>query len=209
MDRLMLGGLLYNAYLCVKYDIKIKGIDEEEIIIANEFLELSGKYPDQIIEPPFIFESDTMEGKVEGKYRTHDVRKLKPGTDLNYVVDVAPECFDEKDIHDAIMDAKSMFVNAVMGYTPYFVEGTKKMYTLIDQNKAATKMFGGGDTLQEFRSLLPGRYIQAVDDPQYYFFSGGGTILNAIHEGNVIGLEPVKALIVNGGNHFSRGSATP
>ncbi|MFH2003058.1 MAG: phosphoglycerate kinase [Planctomycetota bacterium] len=208
MDRLMLGGILYNAYLCVKYDIKIKGIDEDDIIIAREFLELSRKYPGKIIEPPFIVESDTMEGKIEGKYRIHDVRQLEPGTELNYVVDVAPKCFDEKEIHDTIMDAKSMFVNAVMGYSPHFMDGTKKMYTLIDENKSANKMFGGGDTLQEFRSLLPGTYIQAVDNPKYYFFSGGGTILKAVHEGNVIGLEPVKALIVNGGNNFSKGSAT-
>jgi phosphoglycerate kinase len=203
MDRLMLGGVVYNAYLCVKYGIKIKGIDDEEITIARQFLELARRYPDEIIEPPFIVESDTMEGKVEGKYRVHDVRQLEPGTELNYVVDVAPRCFDEKDIHDAIMDAKSMFVNAVMGYTPHFVEGTKKMYSLIDQNVSAMKMFGGGDTMQEFRSLLPATYIQAVDNPHYYFFSGGGTILKAIHEGSVTGLEPVKALIMNGGNYFS------
>jgi phosphoglycerate kinase len=203
MDRLMLGGLVYNAYLCVKYGISIKGIDEEEITIAREFLELARSHPEKIIEPPFIVESDVMNEKIEGKYRIHDVRRLEPGTELNYVVDVAPKCFEEKDIHDVIMDAKSMFVNAVMGYSPYFVEGTKKMYSLIDQNTSATKMFGGGDTMQEFRSLLPGTYIQAVDDPKYYFFSGGGTILKAIHEGSVTGLEPVKALIMNGGNYFS------
>ena len=203
MDRLMLGGVIYNAYLCVKYGLKIKGINDEEVSIAREFMEHAKRHPEEIIEPPFIVESDTLEGKVEGKYRVHDVRKLEPGTALNYVVDVAPRSFDEKDIHDAIMEAKSMFVNAVMGYTPYFVEGTKRMYSLIDQNHAAMKMFGGGDTMQEFRSLLPGTYIQAVDDPKYYFFSGGGTILKAIHEGSVTGLEPVKALLMNGGNYFS------
>lgn len=69
------------------------------------------------------------------------------------------------------------------------------MYLLINQNTEANKMFGGGDTLQELRTLLPGTYIKAVDDPQYYFFSGGGTILKAIHEGCVTGLAPVRALI--------------
>jgi phosphoglycerate kinase len=76
------------------------------------------------------------------------------------------------------------------------------LYALIDENKDANKMFGGGDTLQEFRSMLPGTYISAVDNPRYYFFAGGGTILKAIHEGNASGLEPVKALIRNGGNKF-------
>jgi phosphoglycerate kinase len=202
VDRLMMGGVIYNAYLSVKYDLRIKGIDGEELEIARDFLKIAERFPEELIEPPFIVESDSLDGKVEGRYRVHDIRRLKPGTKLNYVVDVAPESFEEKKVYDAIMDAKSIFVNAVMGYTPHFGEGTMKMYALIDQNKTANKMFGGGDTLQEFRSMLPGTYISAVDDPKYYFFSGGGTILKAIHEGRVDGLEPVQALVRNGGNDF-------
>jgi phosphoglycerate kinase len=124
------------------------------------------------------------------------------------VVDIAEESFSEKPLSDAILTAKSMFINAVMGLTPHFSDGTKKMYALIDQNKDANKMFAGGDTLQEFRSMLPGTYIRAVDDPKYYFFSGGGTILKAIHEGKADELEPVQALIRNGGNRF-QGSPNP
>ena len=197
VDYLMLGGVIYNAYLSVKYDLEIKGIATPEIKIAKEFFELSKKYPGKLIEPPFIVESDTLEGKVEGKYRIHDVRKLKSGTKLNYILDVHESSFDIPEIIKVVLEAKSIFVNAVMGFTPHFGDGTKKMYTLIDENKEANKMYGGGDTLQEFRSLLPGEYIKAVDDPNYYFFSGGGTILKAIHEGKVTGLAPVKALLNN------------
>ena len=201
-DRLMMGGLIYNAYLSVKYGIQIKGIDEEELEIAHDFLKIAERYPDKLIEPQFIVESDILDGKIEGKYRVHDVRKLKQETELNYVVDIAAKSFEEKRIYDAIMDAKSVFINAVMGFTPYFSEGSRRLYALVDENKDANKMFGGGDTLQEFRTMLPGTYISAVDDPKYYFFAGGGTILKAIHEGNASGLEPVKALIRNGGNKF-------
>ena len=208
VDHLMMGGVIYNAYLCAKYGIVIKGIDEEELEIAHEFLKITRDYSHKLIEPPLIVESDTLDGKVEGKCRIHDVRTLKPGTKLNYVVDIAEESFAEKPLSDAILTAKSMFVNAVMGFTPHFSDGTKSMYALIDQNKDANKMFAGGDTLQEFRSMLPGTYIRAVDDPKYYFFSGGGTILKAIHEGRADGLEPVQALIRNGGNRF-QGSPNP
>jgi len=201
-DHLMMGGLIYNAYLSVKYGIQIKGIDEEELDIAHDFLKIAERYPNKLIEPQFIVESDTLDGRIEGKYRIHDVRKLKPETELNYVVDVAAKSFEEKRVYDAIMDAKSIFINAVMGLTPYFSEGSRSLYTLIDENKGANKMFGGGDTLQEFRTMLPGTYISAVDDPEYYFFAGGGTILKAVHEGSARGLEPVKALIRNGGNKF-------
>jgi len=197
VDYLILGGVIYNAYLSVKYNIEIKGIASAEIKIAKDFYKLSKKYPGKLIEPPFIVESDTMEGKIKGKYRKLDVRKLKSGAKLNYVLDVHESSFDVPEIRDIVLKAKSIFVNAVMGFTPPFGEGTKKMYSLIDENKKANKMYGGGDTLQELRSMLPGEYIQAIDDPNYYFFSGGGTILKAIHEGKVTGLAPVKALIEN------------
>ena len=197
VDYLMMGGVIFNAYLSIKYNIEIKGIASAEINIAKEFYELSQKYSGKLIEPPYIVESDTLEGKIEGKYRILDVRKLKPGTKLNYVLDVHESSFDVPEIREAILGAKSIFVNAVMGFTPHFGEGTKKMYSLIDENKKANKMYGGGDTLQEFRSMLPGKYINAVDDTNYYFFSGGGTILKAIHEGKVTGLAPVTALINN------------
>jgi phosphoglycerate kinase len=198
-DYLIMGGVIYNAYLCVKYDVQMKGIAEEDIEIAKEFFQVAQQYPGKLIEPPFVIESDTLDGKIEGQYREIDVRTLKKGTNLNYVLDVSPTSFEEDFVAKPILTAKSIFVNAVMGFTPHFFEGTKCMYSLIDTNKTANKMFGGGDTLQEFRSMLPGTYIQAVDDRNYYFFSGGGTILKVIHEGSVTGLEPVRALIENGG----------
>ncbi|MCD4820348.1 MAG: phosphoglycerate kinase [Candidatus Cloacimonetes bacterium] len=194
-DCLLLGGVIYNAYLCIKYNIKIKGIDESELKTAQEFYDFAQQYCGKIIEPPFIIESDTLEGKMEGKYRTIDVRKLAPDTELNYVLDVAKESFDENNIRECFSEAESIFVNAVMGFTPHFCDGTKAMYELINENEKAYKMFGGGDTLQEFRALLSGIYLKAIDDPQYYFFTGGGTILKAIQEGDVTKLSPIAALL--------------
>ena len=97
-------------------------------------------------------------------------------------------------IKEIISSAGAVFVNAVMGRTPHFTEGTVALFKALDDNKTAYKMYGGGDTLQEFRTLLPGKYLNAVDDPKYYFFSGGGTVLTAIEENSVLGLEPVKVL---------------
>ena len=91
-------------------------------------------------------------------------------------------------------DAKSIFVNAVMGFTPNFSEGTIALDELIDQNSDAVKLYGGGDTMQELKRLLPGLYIVALDSPKYYIFTGGGAVLKAIEQGNVYGLEPVNAL---------------
>jgi len=194
-DYLVLGGVIYNAYLCAKYGISIKGIEPEDLASAKEFVAFSAQYPDKLIELPYIVESDTLEGKLANQHRFHYLHDLKPGTRLNYVLDAAEQSFKEKNVCDVFLNARTIFVNAVMGLTPHFTEGTIALNRLIAQNKSALKLFGGGDTLQEFKQLLPGLYVTSVDDPSYYLFTGGGAVLKAIETGTTLGLEPVKALI--------------
>jgi phosphoglycerate kinase len=193
-DYLVLGGVIYNAYLCAKYGIDIKGISADDMAHAKEFVEFSKQYPGKLIELPFIVESDTMDGKIKGKNRVHNIHELKPGTKLNYVLDVAKESFYEDKIHKIFSTARTIFVNAVMGFTPHFNEGTIALDELIDENVEAVKLYGGGDTMQELKRLLPGLYIVALDSPKYYIFTGGGAVLKAIQEGTTLGIEPVKAL---------------
>ena len=193
-DQLVLGGVIYNAYLCAKYGISIKGVEEEDIKQAKEFVDFAAKHPGKLVELPFIVESDTLEGKIEGQYRIHDIRTLKKGTQLNYVLDVARESFYVDSVHNVFKNAKMVFVNAVMGFTPYFNDGTIALDELIDENREAVKLYGGGDTMQELKRLLPGLYIVALDSPKYYIFTGGGAVLKAIQEGTVEGIEPIKAL---------------
>ncbi len=193
-DQLVLGGVIYNAYLCAKYGFEIKGIEAEDMEHAKVFVEFAKKYPGKLIELPYIIESDIMDGKIEGQHRRLDIRKIKQGTKLNYVLDVAKESFLEKSVLEVFHNAKTVFVNAVMGYTPFFNEGTIALDQLIDENLEAVKLYGGGDTMQELKRLLPGLYIVALDNPKYYIFTGGGAVLKAIQEGTYQGLEPVKAL---------------
>ncbi len=193
-DYLVLGGVIYNAYLCAKYNIEIKGIEEDYLNYAKEFVEFSKQYPNKLIELKYIVESDTIEGKFDDKHRVHDINSLTPGTKLNYVLDIAKESFEDNTVKQIFHNAKTVFVNAVMGLTPFFNEGTIALDQLIDENIDAVKLYGGGDTMQELKRLLPGLYIVALDNPKYYIFTGGGAVLKAIQEGTVSGLEPVKAL---------------
>ena len=71
-----------------------------------------------------------------------------------------------------------------MGFTPHFSSGSQALDNTIDLNRDAMKMYGGGDTLQEFKNLLPGRYLSVMDNASYYFFTGGGTVLTAIEHGD-------------------------
>jgi len=110
-------------------------------------------------------------------------------------LDIAKESFKDEKVKNVFHKAQTIFVNAVMGYTPYFNEGTIALDELIDENKEAIKLYGGGDTMQELKRLLPGLYISALDSPKYYIFTGGGAVLKAIENGSTKDLEPVKALI--------------
>jgi len=196
-DHLIIGGVIYNAYLCAKYGIKIKGITNEDINSALKFVNLAKKYSSKIVELPYIIESDFLNEKKNGNYRTININEIKPDLSLNYVLDVAPESFIEKEVKNIFRNTKTIFVNAVMGYTPNFAEGTIALNAIIDENKEAVKLFGGGDTLQDFKTFLPDIYTNALKDEKYYFFTGGGTILKAIQKGSATDLEPIKALIEN------------
>jgi len=194
-DHLMMGGVIYNAYLCAKYDITIKGINDEDIASARKFIFSIGKLKDKLIELPLIIESEFLDKKEEGHFRVIDIKDLKPGMELNYVLDADPESFSGEFIQNIFKGADTIFVNAVMGFTPNFSDGTKAAYRLINKNCRSQKLFGGGDTLQEFRLLLPEIYKNALSDENYYFFTGGGTILKVIQEGSPYDLEPVKAIM--------------
>ncbi len=198
VDTLILGGVIYNTYLCAKYNVEIKAIPKEDIWLAKALVDIDEKNK-KILELPYVYESDTIEGKIEGLYRIRKIQELKSGMKLNYVLDIAANSFEDPNISEAINSAKTIFVNAVMGYTPHFTEGSEALDRKIDQNSEARKLYGGGDTLQEFKDLCPGLYLSVLDNSQYYFFTGGGTVLKAIEAGTPYGLEPVKALIENGG----------
>jgi phosphoglycerate kinase len=68
-DYLVLGGVIYNAYLCAKYNIRIKGIEDDDMEHAKNFVDFAAGYPGKIIELPYITESDIPDARQEGKYR--------------------------------------------------------------------------------------------------------------------------------------------
>ncbi|MBI5196256.1 MAG: phosphoglycerate kinase [Nitrospirae bacterium] len=196
VDFLILGGVIYNAYLCARYGISIQGVSDKDIAAAKDLVSMD-KDRQKIVELPYIVESDTLEGKIESKYRTIAVKDFKKGDKHSYILDVDQRSFEDKRVSEVILNAKTIFVNAVMGFTPHFTEGSEALDKTIDKNAVALKMYGGGDTLQEFKSLCPGLYLSVLDNSQYYFFTGGGTVLTAIEQGSPYGLKPVQALMEN------------
>ena len=198
VDHLILGGVIYNTYLAAKGGVTIAGVSDSDIQAAQALVAMDAREK-KIVELPQVVESQSLEPPFQGQYRTLPVSELKPGQRYGYLLDIAPESFDDPRVKEVLLAAKTIFVNAVMGYTPHFTEGSKALDQAIDKNRTAYKMYGGGDTLQEFKDLNPGLYLSVIDNTQYYFFTGGGSVLTAIETGTPYGLKPVQALMENGG----------
>ena len=127
------------------------------------------------------------------------VKDMKPGNEYSFINDVASISYSDERIVQAVRTAKTILVNAVMGYTSKgFHEGTVGLDELIhnntDSSSPANVFFGGGDTLQEFKSLSPGSYLNALENPQTYLFTGGGTVLKVIEVGEAGKLDIVRVL---------------
>ena len=194
VDHLILGGLMHSTFLSAKYGIPVKGVTDEDRELAMDLVELD-KNGKKILEMTHIIESDTMEGKKEGAFRTIKTEELANMDKCNYLLDIDPQSFQAGKVKQAIDGARTIFVNAVMGLMPHFYEGSAAIYTMIGANRSATKLFGGGDTLQELKNLCPGIYLQGLDSSQTYYFTGGGSVLAAIENGNPYSLKPVQALL--------------
>ena len=81
VDRLILGGVIYNTFLCAKYDIRIKGVSEDDIKLAKELVE-KDRADSKIVELPYLVESDILEERIDGRYRTISTRDFSPGSHI-------------------------------------------------------------------------------------------------------------------------------
>jgi phosphoglycerate kinase len=192
-DHIILGGRIYSVYLAAKYKVGISGVSEEEKNEAMELVDLDRR-DKKILEMAYLVESESLGERLEGHYRTIETKAMKEGKKFNYLLDVDPKSFEKAGIKSVIASAKTIFVNAVMGLTPPFYEGTQALYRLIASNRHAHKLFGGGDTLQELRNFCPEIYLAGMDAPDYYYFTGGGSVLTALEQGSPYKLKPVEAL---------------
>jgi phosphoglycerate kinase len=194
VDYLILGGLMYNTFLSAKYGAAIQGVSEEDKALAMELVELD-RAKGKILEMPWLVESDGTEDRTEGGYRPIETAQLREDVNLQYILDVHEKSFQDPHIMEVIRSARTIFVNAVMGMMPLFFEGSQALYRLINENTSASKLYAGGDTLQELKNLCPGIYMAGLDDPNTYYFTGGGSVLAAIEQGSPYKMKPFEVLL--------------
>ena len=194
VDYLILGGLMYNTFLSAKYGATINGVSEEDKVLAKELVALD-RAGGKILEMPWLVESDSAENRTDGGERLIETAQLKGDSNLQYVLDIHEKSFQDPHIMEVIRSARTIFVNAVMGLMPLFFEGSRALYHLINENTSASKLYAGGDTLQELRNLCPGIYMAGLDDPNTYYFTGGGSVLAAIEQGSPYKMKPFEVLL--------------
>ncbi|MDR3205386.1 MAG: phosphoglycerate kinase [Deltaproteobacteria bacterium] len=193
VDNLLLGGVIYNAYLSAKYQVTIMGVDPQDVELAKGLVE-KDQGAGKILEPRLLVESPSLEKREPNKIKVVNISDFKAGQKYEYFLDAHPDSFDDAPIKKALSSAKTIFINAVMGLSSLFPEGSARLYNEVALNQKARKLFAGGDTLTELKNLAPGVYLTALDDPGYYFFTGGGAVLTAIESG-AYGIKPVAALL--------------
>ena len=157
VDHLILGGLMYNTFLSAKYGATINGVSEEDKALAKELVDLD-RAGGKILEMPMLVESDSAGDRTDGGYRLVETAQLKEDSRLQYILDVHEKSFQDPRVTEVIGSARTIFVNAVMGLMPLFFEGSRELYRLINENTSASKLYAGGDTLQELKNLCP-RYL--------------------------------------------------
>jgi phosphoglycerate kinase len=194
VDHLILGGLMYNTFLSAKYGATINGVSEEDKVLAKELVDLD-RAKGKVLEMPWLVESDSTGDRTEDGYRLVETAQLKEGSSLQYILDVHEKSFRDPRVTEIIGSARTIFVNAVMGLMPLFFEGSRELYRLINENTSASKLYAGGDTLQELKNLCPGIYMAGLDDPKTYYFTGGGSVLAAIEQGSPYKMKPFAALL--------------
>ena len=194
VDHMILGGLMYNTFLCAKYGINITGVSDEDCRLASELVEQDRELG-KIIEMPYLVETDNIGPKAKKTFRTRSLEKLKEKGSAGHILDVAPQSLKTEAIEDVIRSARTIFTNAVMGFMPDFFEGSRALYEAVSSNDSGLKLFGGGDTLEALKALCPGTYLKGLDAPDTYYFTGGGSVLAALEQGSPYHLKPVAALM--------------
>lgn len=192
-DHVILGGVINNAYLAATYNLIPPGLSDDQMKQAHDFLSSSQEYAEKIIAPNSIVVGDERGGSSNLKKLKVDFAYSKETKYLNGnwsdIGDYDPN------VGELIANAGTIFVNAVMGHFPYFTQGTDKLYRMIIENKAARKIFGGGDTLDALKQLYPDFYEQAmIGEQNAYLSTGGGATLQAVESGSPYEMDIVKVL---------------
>lgn len=167
-DKLLIGGAMSFTFF------KAKGYNTGSSIVSLEHVDFCkkvlDKYSDKIVLPVDFVLEDVVK----------DINEFKDG-DIGY--DIGPKTI--KLFEKELLSSKRVIINGPMGMfeDERFVNGTNKIFRILDKNKIKT-LVGGGDTASSVNKLGYG-------DSFYHISTGGGATMKYLEDGTLVGIEVI------------------
>lgn len=180
VDYLIIGGGLANTFVCAQgYEVGTSFCEYEAVQQARKILALAKNNRAYLVLPVDAIVADNKDDK------QHSVVKIKNIPLNQSIFDIGPET--KAQIGSILAKAKTIIWNGPVGYfeNPAFREGTDFIYYSIAQNRDATTIVGGGDTLA---AISKKEYLDKIT----HISTGGGAMLEFIEKGTLPGIEALK-----------------
>lgn len=167
-DKLLIGGAMSFTFM------KVMGYNTGKSIVSDEHLDfcknILDMYSEKIVLPvDFILENS--------------IKNICDFSDDDIGYDIGPKTI--KLFEKELISAKRVIINGPMGMFEdnKYVNGTDKLFRILDKNKIKT-VVGGGDTASCVNKL-------GYSDSFYHVSTGGGATMKYLEDGTLIGIEVI------------------
>lgn len=179
-DTVLIGGGLANNFLLAKgLQVGKSIVEKNELVHTKHLLAHAKKHGTKLMFPVDVVVS-----------RKKDVASgtIKPITEIaqdESIFDIGPHT--QAEFGTEIAKAKTILWNGPVGYfeNPAFRRGTDFLYYAIAENKGATSIVGGGETLAALNNK---EHLDVIT----HVSTGGGAMLEYIEHGTLPGIEALK-----------------
>ncbi|MBP6994333.1 phosphoglycerate kinase [Candidatus Woesebacteria bacterium] len=176
-DYLLIGGGLANTFLCaMDMHIGQSMCEIDEVQTARRLLFDAAAKQTAVIVPKDAVVGTTSDSKES------IVKKVATIADTESILDIGPET--QAEFGNYIAKAKTIVWNGPLGYieNPEYKRGTDFVYYAITQNREATSVVGGGDTIS---AISKEEYLDHIT----HISTGGGAMLEFIEKGTLPGID--------------------
>jgi len=176
-ESVLIGGGLANTFLAAEGNKLGKSlISKEDIVLAKQLIEHAKKENTNIRLPLDVVVAKSPDSTISEVKKTNAIEKDEEA------LDIGPET--QAAFGEIIADANTLVWNGPVGYieNQEFKRGTDFLYYAITDNKHATSVVGGGDTLS---AIAKKEYLDKIT----HISTGGGAMLEFIENGTLPGID--------------------
>lgn len=179
-DSVLIGGGLANNFLLAKgLPIGKSIVERSELLHTKHLIAHAKKHKTKLLLPVDV----TVAGKNDAK--TGTIKAVTEVSARDGIFDIGPHT--QAEFGTEIAKARTILWNGPVGYfeNPAFRRGTDFLYYAIAENRQATSIVGGGETLA---ALSQKEHIEAIT----HISTGGGAMLEYIEHGTLPGIQALE-----------------